>query len=577
MIRRGIYTLLGILLCFAGYGQGAYFLEIVPTDTAAQKVRLPAYEKKYSMPEQRTKAVQDYLFDLYDEGFLAATIDSSGGDSVFTKIYLTRGPRYKWASIRPGNVQENFLARSGYREKLYFEEPIRFNRVRAMQKKILEQYENNGYPFAVIRLDSIQIRGDRIHAALDAQPGPSVLIDSITVEGKGRIAPAYLYSYLGLKPGKPYNESAVLKIESRLKGLPFVAPSKKPVVEFSGNKAKIRLFLDKRNASQFYGIVGIVPQSDLNGGFLITGDVKLRLHNLLRRGELLDLQWQRLQTATQSLKVQAAYPFLLNTPIGLDGKFDFFRVDSAFFTININASVLYLMQGMDNVRIFYNYQTSRKVLPEDGQSTLSGIANTDIHYYGLGFQRERLDYRLNPRKGYVIQMQAAIGTKKIFPTPQDTINPVDTLSLNTVQGNMTGSVEGYIPVWKRFTIKLGARAGWQINPYLFRNELFRIGGLRTLRGFDEESIYSSMYAFGTFEFRFLIDEGSYVSLFSDAGYYERSIRNEYYSSYVIGFGAGITFATKVGLFTLNYALGTQKESPVDFRRSKIHFGYINYF
>jgi hemolysin activation/secretion protein len=151
------------------------------------------------------------------------------------------------------------------------------------------------------------------------------------------------------------------------------------------------------------------------------------------------------------------------------------------------------------------------------------------------------------------------------------------MNMNSVQGNMSGFVEGYIPIWKRFTLKLGAKAGWQINPYLFRNELFRIGGLRTLRGFDEESIYSSMYAVGTFEFRFLLDEGSYVSIFSDAGYYERAIRNEYYSSYVVGFGAGITFATKIGLFTANYALGTQKDSPVDFRRSKIHFGYINYF
>jgi hemolysin activation/secretion protein len=107
--------------------------------------------------------------------------------------------------------------------------------------------------------------------------------------------------------------------------------------------------------------------------------------------------------------------------------------------------------------------------------------------------------------------------------------------------------------------------------------LLRIGGLSTLRGFDEESIYSNLYGIGTTELRFLFDERSFVNVFCDAGYYQTRTRSGFQDSYVVGFGAGITFDTKIGIFTFNYALGTQQDSPVDFRRSKIHFGYINYF
>lgn len=556
--------------------QSPFSLQVQWTDSVT-KQRLPSYPHTFKTSWQRDKALEHYLFRLYDDGYLAASIDSTSGDSLHRVAWLYRGQPYTWINIGQGNVQDNFLGRSGYRQKLFYHEPLRFDRVQRLEQKLLQQYENNGYPFARIRLQDVTVKDATVNATLHADTGPLVRIDSIVTEGKGRIAPAYLYSYLGIRPGKPYNEAAVRNIESRLKGLPFLAPAQKPIVEFRDDKAIIRLVLDKRNANQFYGVLGIVPQSDLNGGVLITGDVKLRLHNLLKRGELLDVQWQRLQTATQNLKVMAQYPFLFNTPIGLEGKFDFFRVDTAFFTINLQASVMYLMQGIDYVKLYYNFQTSRKVLPEDGQATMTGLANTDMHSYGLGFQRERLDYRFNPRKGYWLQFNGAIGTKNILATPQDTINPVDSLTALTVQGNLTGSVDGFIPIWKFFTIRLAGKAGWQINPYLFRNELYRIGGLRTVRGFDEESIYCSMYAFGSLEFRYLFDENSYVNIFADAGYYERGLRNEYFASYMAGFGAGLTFATKIGSFTVNYALGTQRNSPIDFRRSKIHFGYVNYF
>lgn len=577
MLKKIFYITLIILIGSNAAAQKNFQLEII-LQQKVKKNHIPEYDKKFTSYQERQKAIDFFIRNMQANGYLEAETDSITGDSLFQKVYITPGKQYRWATIRAGNVNETFLNRSGYREKLYWHEPLRFDRISQMQKKILKQYENNGYPFASIQLDSVTINEGEVTATLNADPGQKILIDSITTSGKGRIAPGYLYSYLGIKPGKPYNEASVRTIESRLKGLPFITPMDKPRVEFYDDKATIRLNLDKQNANQFYGILGIVPASDLNGGVLITGDIKLRLQNLLHRGELLDVQWQRLQAATQQLNIQAQYPYLLNTPIGLDGKFDFFRIDSAFYTINAKASVMYMLQGVDYIRFTYNFQTSRKVLPEDGQSTIAGLANTDIHYYGLGFQRERLDYRFNPRKGYKIQFDGAVGVKKIYATPQDTVNPVDSIAVgNSIQGNLTAVAEGYIPIWKRFTIKIAARAGWQISPYLFRNELFRIGGLLTLRGFDESSIYNSFYSIGTFEFRFLIDQGSYVSLFSDAGYYERAIRNEYYSSYVVGFGAGITFATKIGLFTLNYALGTQKDSPIDFKRSKIHFGYINYF
>jgi hypothetical protein len=45
----------------------------------------------------------------------------------------------------------------------------------------------------------------------------------------------------------------------------------------------------------------------------------------------------------------------------------------------------------------------------------------------------------------------------------------------------------------------------------------------------------------------------------------------------LGFGAGLNFETRAGIFAFNYALGKKNQNPIDFRAGKIHFGYISIF
>jgi outer membrane translocation and assembly module TamA len=105
----------------------------------------------------------------------------------------------------------------------------------------------------------------------------------------------------------------------------------------------------------------------------------------------------------------------------------------------------------------------------------------------------------------------------------------------------------------------------------------RIGGSRLLRGFDEQSIFASAYNITTFEYRMMILRNSYFFVFIDAAYVHRKFNNTIFQDFPFGFGAGITFETKIGIFGLTYALGQQKDKKVDFRSSKLHFGYVATF
>src|SRR5690606_37052388 len=123
---------------------------------------------------------------------------------------------------------------------------------------------------------------------------------------------------------------------------------------------------------------------------------------------------------------------------------------------------------------------------------------------------------------------------------------------------------------ERSTVLLGNQSALGHSESLFQNELLRIGGLKTLRGFDEESINASLYSIFTLEYRFLLDRNSYFSVFSDAAYYENKSQDTFIKDTPVGIGAGLSFETAAGIFTLNYALGRQFDNPFYFRAGKVH-------
>jgi hemolysin activation/secretion protein len=134
----------------------------------------------------------------------------------------------------------------------------------------------------------------------------------------------------------------------------------------------------------------------------------------------------------------------------------------------------------------------------------------------------------------------------------------------------------YVSIFPRHVLLLGLLFDFYSSPTIFENELYRFGGLNSLRGFNEEQLFASTKGQLTFEYRFLLDENSNVFLFYDQCFYENSSVN-YYNDHPLGFGGGISFGSKIGVFSITYALGRELANPIDFRSSKIHFGYTAYF
>jgi outer membrane protein assembly factor BamA len=557
------------------------FLKVVSVDSASNKnFKIPDYNKEFTNPAERIQEIRTLLGTIHDESYLTATVDSTVQDSTKLVAFLNLGNSYKWATLRKGNVDEVAINLSGYREKVYRDKPLYFKTAAKLMNSILYYYENHGYPFAKIKLDSIRINGNNISASLNAEKESTETIDSVLVKGTLKISPKYLYGYLGIKPGDSYDESKVAAIEGRLRALPFMAETKPMQVIFIKDKVKILLYLSKKSADQFNGIIGILPNN--SGKVTITGDITLQLQNAFHRDDEIGFHWQHLQPLTENLTINFSYPYLFQTPIGLDENFKLFKQDTTYLQLDNKLGFKYLFIGGDYLEVYYESIGTSLLSTTVLQELISPPppytdGTTDL--YGIEYKVRKLDYIYNPRRGYDLTGSVAVGQNTI--RENSTVNPdvYEGLQLHSIEyrGILTGDY--YIPVASRAAVKFAVNGGYIQDPSLLLNDLFRIGGLEILRGFNEQSIYVSQYAVGTIEFHYLLEQNSFLFVFYDQGWCRETLASSvaFFNDTPAGFGAGMDFQTKAGIFSLSYALGNAIGNPLNFSTGKINFGIVNYF
>lgn len=578
-----------LLLCFLGIGISSFAVansdsslvnlkfefENAPKKFDAKKLKLP--DKSilgWKVPLEQKKVLQQ----LYASGFVEAErlkVDTLGNRII---SHYSLGKQYTWEALKSGNVDEGVLSKIGFRDKLYLNQSLSYAEIRSLFKRLVQYYENNGYPFCSVKLDSVDIKNAAVSAQLYVELNKKITIDTIKIKGSYKISPNYIFNYIGVKQGDLYNEKQIREIETRIKELPFVSSIKVSEVDFYADKTTLTLYLNHKKANNFDGIIGFQPD-EVTGDVTITGDIKIHLKNALGYGEEVELNWKRQQTQTQEILARLRYPFLFNTPFGIEGKINIYRRDTTFNIVTTNLSLQYIFRGGDFVEVFWENQNNNLISTYnmDIVTELPENADVRVNSFGIGGKVNELDYRLNPRRGFSFTARAGFGNREIRQNPA--INPVvyDSLTLKTNSYKSTATAEFFIPFFKRQTVQLKGSGGLLAAEKVFNNELYRIGGLRTLRGFDEESIFASSYLIGTLEYRFLLEQNSYLSVFYQQAWYENQASKELITDTPFGFGAGISFETKIGIFSLNYALGKQFSNPILFRASKIHFGFVNYF
>ncbi len=564
-----------------------YGLNIIPVDQSEEFL-----QKQLDLPEEFTDslgvlaAIEDIRLQLQQKSYLGVSVDSLVWQEKQATIWLYVGKLWRLNRIHPANPEDPIWEKVRIRWKNLRDKELSPEEIEWVRETALAAAENNGYPFARVYLDSLEVSGNQVEAALVIDKGPFLVWKDVLPLGDARIKASFLRPYLGIKAGEPYSREKFLRVSKRLRELPYLQLAEEPSILFSGREATLNLNLKKRRASRFDFLIGVLPNSSQNGRLIITGDFEGEFMNPFGLGERLYAQFEQLRPQTQQLHLAANVPYLLELPLGVDVDFQLYKRDTTFLDLDVTLGIQWLFEGGDNLSTFWNLRSSSLLsLNTDRLNELQSLPDTldyRTNSFGIAYTADQLDYRFNPRQGWRVHFRAGAGIKQVRRNSRilesDLAPQYDSIALRSVQFRLEGQGAYFIPVFRRSTLMLGFKGGGLIsdNP-IYANEQFRIGGTKVLRGFDEQQFFVTHYAVGTLEYRLLIDTNSYIFTFFDGGWISSVTTQTDRRDTPLGFGAGLALDTKAGIFSLSLAYGKQENLPINFGAPKLHVGYVSRF
>ncbi len=515
--------------------------------------------------------IKEVLAEVRGEGYLLAEVSKVEWNSGKVTATITPNNIFRISRISRGNIPGDYLTKAGFSDNGLEGMNLIPNEIERLIQKLLTLYSDRGYPFTVIRLDSVQLGVSSLQASLHAETGSFIVYDSLRIAGDSKVSRRYLESFLDLKQGEVFRQSSIDKVADRLRTIPFIKSVKPPVLSFTGNKAKITLFLEKQPINQFDGVLGFLP-NDNTGKLQFIGDLKLHLQNAFGRAEQIEFNYKGLPQKSKELNLGLNLSELFSTPFGISLGFNLYKQGDDFQNINSRASFNYRLPG-GNLSLLVQNRSASPINLDTASNSFPNFASTNSTTYGVGFLHQNLNSPISPTRGMSFTLTAESGKRKFSELPSN----FDKIQGASQQYRVNSKIDVYLPVSNRSVLRFNNETGILVGKNLFDNELYRIGGFNSLKGFNEQSMLASSYTYFNAEYRLMIENYSYLFAFINQGFLKRSTISSVIKDDPLGFGAGINLRVNTGIFSLSYALGKQKDNPLNLQSGKIHFGLVTLF
>ena len=434
-----------------------------------------------------------------------------------------------------------------------------FNAIEPSIDKLNVLKTKNGNVFARIKLENITKKRNSLFADVKLLKGDSRNIDSIIVKGYDKISKSHIKYYAGIKKGKKFNKSKLIEKNNILNTLGFVSVTKPPEILFKKDSTIVYLYLKKEKNNLFDGILGFA--TDENSQKLIfNGYLNLELNNNLNFGEQFLLNYKADGNDQQKFRARLTLPYLFKTPFGIITELKIFKRDSTFSTSDQLIKVKYQISPNSKTYLGYkSYESSN--LRKDNSLYI------DVEDYTSNFLLTGVSYTktqnnvLFPIKTE-IYLDSEIGSK-------------ETKNTNETQVRASLMVHYIFNLNYKNSIYLKNSTQLLNSENYLTNELFRFGGINSIRGFNENSIDASFYSVLNSEYRYQFNQDIYVHSIIDFAYFENKIialKQKLYS-----FGVGIGLQTGTSIIKFSIANGNAENQNFSFSNTKIHIGISSKF
>ncbi|WP_298318697.1 ShlB/FhaC/HecB family hemolysin secretion/activation protein [uncultured Aquimarina sp.] len=411
---------------------------------------------------------------------------------------------------------------------------------------------NQGNTFSNLSLINIKKNKDEISAKLISTKSKTRIIDDIIIKGYNKFPKSYLKYNSRIRKGALFKKNSIIEKSKKIDNLGFAKNIKAPEVLFEKDSTKVYLYLEKKSANTFDGFLGFSSDTE-SGDLELNGYLNLNLINNLNYGEQLNLIYKSDGNEQQRFQAHISLPYILKTPIGIEAGLDIFKKDSSFLITEQKANLNYLINDKKSVFVGYKAISSNNLL-DNPQPSLN-ISDYSSSFFTAGFNHtRRQNNNLFPIKNkYAITGE--FGNRK-----------TDTENINQIKGSIDISYTFELNRRNSILIKNTASAIFSDN--LFTNELFRFGGINSIRGFEENSINASLFNVLNTEYQYILSSNLYIHSIIDYSYFEDE--SSKLSENLTSFGFGLGLNTQTGLFRIIFANGKNSDSNFKFSNTKVH-------
>ena len=426
-------------------------------------------------------------------------------------------------------------------------------------KKLNQFLSNKGFPFNSAKLVNIGLYdNENLKAKAQINFEKERKIDKIVVKGYEKFPESYLKYLTKYKIGDKFSLNKIQKNSELLNQLRFVKQIKKPEILFTEDSTSIYLYLEKQKRNSFDGFLGF-SNDESNNDIELQGYLDFELLNNFNFGEEIEFLYKSEKNADRILKTNINLPYIFKSPIGINLGLILTKKDSSFVTNEQFVSFFY------NNSKNHKFSLGFRSIKSNKQSELSNSNFEDFETLFRNFKYEYVKFNQD---------------NLLFPIKEDYLFNISQ-GKRTSNGQKTNQIFINIDLVKIFdfdlknSLYLNFKSEILDSDTFFSNELSRFGGAKSIRGFDENSFFSNKYFLLISEYRFKLNNTIYINSIFDLGNYENRLINV--DNNIYGVGMGIGLLTKGGLFSLNYAVGSDWNQKLDLKNAKIHIKYSSFF
>lgn len=434
---------------------------------------------------------------------------------------------------------------------------IATNEVENFMKSKIALLEKKGYSLANLQLINQQKVDNNVFSELQLKLNSKRNVTDIVIIGYDKF-PTGIKKAITKKAKKAtFNQDNLKQINDEFDKLQFVSQLKYPEILFTTDSTKIFVYLEKSKPNKFDGFIGF--SNDDKSKLTFNGYLDLQLQNILNSGEKFNLYWKNDGNKQTSFNLGTELPYLFKTPIGIKANLRIFKQDSTFQNTITDLNLGYYFSY--NTKAYLGYQKTNSVDIQNTNSfSLNDFTNTFLtsSFEHVTFSQDNFIF---PERTKVFT-KIGLGNRTISSTKS-----------NQFFGQL--EVSHHFELNQKNSILIKNQSYYlQSDDYII-NELYRFGGINSIRGFNENSLQANVFSGIMAEYRYLAAPNLYIHTITDYGYFQD--KTAAIDDKLLGLGFGFGLFTKNGLFNLIYANGSTSDQAIKLSNSIVHISFKTNF